>query len=370
MKDVRDYITLAIHTPSRAQYIHKLLQTNGVDSKLEDFISFQSPVTVAIRVKIRAKDLPISLRLIENIDFTKIDIREDNMTGMGGELLIPVDFSCGAVPIGVLGLNLAARLNLKPVFIHAVNYSGRNIGIQEYNSNKNEDNLSQIDYKTIELLNNFKRTIKNKQKSGEANNIKFSTILRTGVPEEVILEYVKNNSPSLLLLATRSIDQKAKDLTGSVVAEVIDSCRVPCLIFPENAIISDFDKLERLLFFCTLSQLDFISMEVFLRMFSYPACHVKIIPDLSIKNVQQKNVLSLENINQYFANNYLKSNFEFAYPNTQNLKDFVDTEIQNSDIQMLIFPNRRRNVFNRFFKPTLAHKNLFERDVPSFVIPI
>lgn len=93
MIDIDDFITLVIHTPAHAQNLRNILESHGMEVRLEDFVSFKSPVAVAQRVKIRPKDLPLALKIIESGEGYSPALIDMKMAGMSGNLLIPVDFS-------------------------------------------------------------------------------------------------------------------------------------------------------------------------------------------------------------------------------------------------------------------------------------
>ena len=58
--------------------------------------------------------------------------------------------------------------------------------------------------------------------NGEFPNIKYTCILRDGIPEEEILRYAKEYKPQIIIMGTRGRSQKDIDLIGSVTAEVIE----------------------------------------------------------------------------------------------------------------------------------------------------
>ena len=37
---------------------------------------------------------------------------------------------------------------------------------------------------------------------------------------------------------------------------------------------------------------------------------------------------------------------------------------------LIIVPNKKKNIFSRFFNPGVAHKVLFQTDIPMLVIPV
>ena len=57
-------------------------------------------------------------------------------------------------------------------------------------------------------LNKLSDTIKKKVESGEFPNIKYTCILRDGIPEEEILRYAKEYNPQIIIMGTRGRSQK------------------------------------------------------------------------------------------------------------------------------------------------------------------
>ena len=39
-------------------------------------------------------------------------------------------------------------------------------------------------------------------------------------------------------------------------------------------------------------------------------------------------------------------------------------------IDLIVVPNKKKNIFARFFNPSLAHRLLFHSDIPMMVIPV
>ena len=43
---------------------------------------------------------------------------------------------------------------------------------------------------------------------------------------------------------------------------------------------------------------------------------------------------------------------------------------EGSGFDLIVVPNKKKNVFSRLFNPSLAHKILFAADIPMLVIPV
>ena len=359
MKDVKEFITLVIHTPEHAQNLKNILEYHKIDVKIENFTSSQSPLVVAQRVKIRASSLPLALKIIESGDNYTSSLVEMKMAGMSGNLLIPVDFSPSSLNAIEIGFKLANRLGVHPIILHsfiAPMFSISGVSLDYGNSiDQIEDaqEVKSIKNQSSKNLAKLKRDISLLQQTGKFPNIKFSTILAEGLPEETIIEYCKQNTPALVVMATRGKKRKDEELVGSVTAEVLDSCRVPVLTVPDNYQNINTDAIKNFLFFCNLDQHDIITLDTLMRFYDYPECNITLVAENPRRqgNVREK----LSALAQFFNKNY---------------RGDVDREIERAKIDLLIVPNKKTNVFTRLFHPTQAHRTLFERDMPLLAIPV
>lgn len=366
---------MAIHTPLYASKIANLLEANGVRTKLEDFVSFKSPITVAQRIKIRAKDLPLSLKILENPDLFLQGDFQHNVTGMSGELLIPVDFSQLGDKSVEVGFFIAEKLNLKPVLIHA--YIGAGFNIEKIKDRIEKIPTDQLNSQNSELLSvrkmgMLKQDIRRRQKEGKLPPLKFKTILRPGLPEEVILDYCKENLPRMVVMATRGIKRKGEELIGSITAEVLDSCRIPVFTLPEFCDIAGIEDIKNIVFFCKLDSSDIISLDSLFRIFNYPHFKITVVPSIESFNHLKYKVLRdrMTDLVRYFRGNYTNAEFEVFIPSKDGFASDLDALTRSAEIHAFLMPAKKASMFSRLFKPTLAHKSLFERDVPMIVIPV
>lgn len=373
MIDIDDFITLVIHTPNRAQSLKNILESHGMEVRLEDFVSYKSPVAVAQRVKIRPKDLPMSLKIIESGEGYSPAIIEMKMAGMSGNLLIPVDFSQSSMLAVAIGFKLAQRIGVHPVVLHSYvapifknpvssDIVGEGEDIIEVEASKDVREVA------ISKLNKFRADIIERQKEGIIPNMKFSTSLQEGVAEEAILEYCRETPPVLVVMATRGIGKKEEELIGSVTAEVLDSCRVPVFTVPEDCNIENIEDIQNLMLFCNLDQHDILTVDALMRMFEYPKCEITLVPVAARKISRLSDKLGA--LYEFFKTNYPTAEFKKLIPDVKDFRRDIDKAIPGNMIQLLIVPNKKTNVFNRIFRPTIAHKFLFERDMPMLVIPV
>ena len=72
----------------------------------------------------------------------------------------------------------------------------------------------------------------------------------------------------------------------------------------------------------------------------------------------------------YFNKTYPAAHFKSViFPSKTFMLDFTNYESQ-ANIEMLVVPNRKKNAFMRIFNPGIAHRLLFERDLPLLALPV
>lgn len=378
--NTEELITLVIHTPERAGILKDILERHGMKVELEDFVVSHSTLRVAQRVKIQQEDLPMALRITESGECYSSASIAMKLAGMSGNLLIPVDFSDLSMRAVKMGFEMSRRLNVHPVVLHAF-IAPLFTGGSPFAADGAPDILAPMESiieesKEISTLRSaaeakfkaFVRKIKDLQKSGDLPDIKFSNTLIEGVPEEVILSYCEQTPPMLVTMATRGVTRKEEELIGSVTAEVLDSCRVPIFTVPEDQKPIEIRDIKRLMMFCNLDQHDVLAMDRFMRMFDTPDCQITLVPVQEKGRKRDHN--KIDDLCTFLTEHYPNVTFSSYVASSKEFRKDVDSYISSHDIQMLILPNKKTNVFSRIFHPTIAHKFLFERDMMMLVLPV
>ena len=371
-------ITIVVHTEDHALKLKEILEFHHISVTLEDIDCAGLPLqTPPKKVRIPLTSLPLGLKILESGDSNTSPLALVKMTGMGNTLLIPVDFSQMSMHAVKVGFFLAEKYNVEPVVLHSFIapsylagsdpdnglYSGGEVDAA--NEAVQTDGLKK--QASQELLK-FKKLLIEEQQAGTLPDIKFSTALLEGIPEQVIQEYCKDNKPVMVVMATRGTHKKGVDLIGSVTAEVIDSCRVPIVTVPENYMADGLMHTKNIGVFCTFTGYDTLVVRWLMRSFDYPSVKFYLIPggDRPVMKVEQK----LKDLRNYFADTYPTAEFTVGECVGGKFDDKVRSIIEKNNIQLMIVPNKKSSAFSRFFKPTLAHKILFEKDIPLVVIPV
>ena len=302
------------------------------------------------------------------------------MAGSYGTVLIPVDFSSDSMIACRAGFELAKKLSLHPVLLHAyatpyfngsLDYADSfDPGLSPVVGDEIEGVQEEIDMRkeSNRMMKSFRAKLDAALKESGMDGIDYSINISEGIPEEVILEYCRLTPPALVVMSTRGVDKKGEQLIGSVTAEVLDSCRVPVFTIPDNFDFTSVDSLKKMVYFCNLDQHDILSVDSLMRMFEYPEVDVTLIPvnDRAGNDIREK----VNMLRDYFNKNYPMARFTTeVFPAKSFREDFENYDRQ-AHIQLLIVPNKKKNVFSRLFNPGIAHKLLFERDTPIVALPV
>ncbi|MCM1152593.1 MAG: universal stress protein [Muribaculum sp.] len=371
-------ITLCIHTYEYALGVKKLLEAHGISVSFEKYFENKSDIATAVKINIDEANLSPALRIIESGKFSPLaEIKK--LTGVSNIVLIPVDFSNMCMLAVRAGFELAERLSLKVVILHAVvtpYFAGAVYGQENpdfpYMDTQAEFNevvaSSEIDKDADKLMTKLSDKIKHLQEIGQLPQVEFSTEVDEGVAEEVILEYTRTRSPALVVMANRGRHKREKEMVGSVTAEVIDSCRVPLFTVPENYSFCGIRNITRLAFFCNLDQQDILSLDNLMRLFGYPNVDVWLIPvnDRAGSSLKTK----LDSLCKYFSSNYPSAIFHSAPLDPKTFRSEFENLVQKENLQLIIVPNKKKNILSRLFNPGIAHKILFERDMPLLALPV
>lgn len=368
------YITLAIHSRERAYALKRILESHGIDVKFENVAISGFAIPSGVRVKINEHNLPLALKVAESSQCYVSEKEAMKMEGTDGNILIPVDFSPNSMLACRVGFDLAKRLRLHPVILHAyaapyfIGSLDGDGGLDASTEIADMEASADVEKESEKLMRNLRKKIEDAQKDGSVADIKFSTLLRDGIPEEVIKEYCVETPPVVVVMATRGKEKRDESLVGSVTAEVIDSCRVPVFVVPEICKMTSVEKVTKLVYFCNLDRQDILSIDTLMRMFNYPEAYVTLVPvsDKDGRNVRER----VDMLRDFFNKSYPSAHFSAEVFPAKTFREDFENYISQAVADMLIVPNKKRNVFQRLFNPGIAHKLLFERDMPMLALPV
>lgn len=368
-------ITVAIHTYEHALRLKNTLEREGIMTTLQN-VNLQSPqISAGVRVRIPESELPKALRVIENPDiFRQVD---EKVAGTSVPLIIvPVDFSVNCHNAVASAFALAASHKSRLLLIHAYMTPVANCPVPlsqdlEFNTICDLDTEFKTNNYIKKIMNRYACKLRDDIKHGKLPTVTFDTEIREGLPEEVIAEQAKERHPRLIVMGTRGAGNKEPRVMGSVAAEVLDTCRFPVFTIPHASGIIPVDGFEHALFFTSPDQQDIVAIDTFMRILSYK---LKRMTFVSIPGVTSKSELGDNRqdkaLVEYCCKHYGGTQFESHVVDKSNIDSDLMSISNDSSIDLLGVPNKKKNLLARFFNPTLAHKLLFLTDYPMIVIPV
>lgn len=366
-------ITIAIHTYDKAVMLKNLLEHEGLDVVLHNVNLSQPVVSSGVRVRIKECDLPLALRIIENAEiFTPpLETVEESTK----KVLVPVDFSDYSMKAALYAFTVAYKHKAEILLLHSFINPAMSKRVQLTDSLSFELTESQEIEKQMmtaakDGMDIFVGQIKERIKNGDTPPVIFKTEIKEGVPEDVVIDTAKSISPLMIVMGTRGADRKEAEMIGSVTAEVLDSCRYPVFTIPESIGLDRISNINHVIFFGNLDQEDILAMDTLHRLYPNDHLDITIVHVPGKKEREDSNKKATENLVNYFSSIYVNYSFNMQQLHLGNvIEDFRKIAGQHSD-NMVVLPNKKRNVFARFFNPSLAHRLLLHADVPMIVIPV
>lgn len=366
-------VTLAILTYAKAQILKNILENEGIETYIHNVNQIQPVVSSGVRLRIKESDLPRALKITESSVWLSEEVvggKPAKVEKESNKVLIPVDFSNYSMKACEFGFNFAQNMGAEVVLLHIyftpIYTTSLPYGDVFNYQIADEENVKNILQKVHADLNTLSNNIKEKVASGEFPNVKYSCVLREGIPEEEILRYSKENRPRIIIMGTRGKNQKDIDLIGSVTAEVIERSRVPVLAIPENTPFKQLSEAKRIAFITNFDQRDLIAFDTLIAALKLFHFSVSLIHLSDVKDTW--NEIKLGGIKEYFQKQYPDLEIHYDVVMNDDFLNSLDDYIKNNHIDIITLTTYKRNIFSRLFNPGIARKMIFHSDTPLLVI--
>lgn len=371
------FITIAIHTYEKAVALRALLEREGIQVEFRN-VNIEHPVVASgVRVRISESDLPLALRIIENREIFTDTLVKPGQTDTSKPILVPIDFSEESFAAAAYAFSLAARHNTQISLLHTYidPYIAGSMQLTDSLTYELTDISARekIERTAHTQMRHFADRLKDMIKNGKIPPAKFTTSVVEGVPEDIIADSARVNSPFMIVMATRGPRRKEIEMVGSVTAEVLDKCRIPVLVIPENGShLSDLTdtSFKSILFFANLDQQDILALDSLYRIYPNVGNKVTIAHIPGKKRLSDASRQSLNAICDYSSQNFRGYSFVTEIIESDNIADDIRSLESGNRFDLFVVPNKKKNIFSRLFSPTLAHRVLFSSEIPMLVIPV
>lgn len=366
-------ITIAIHTYDKAVVLKNILEHEGIEVVFHNVNLSEPVVSSGVRVRIKEKDLPLALRIIENAEIFSVpspEIIESPKT-----VLVPIDFSDYTNKTVLFAFNIAYEHKAEIVLLHT--FINPALAKRVQLTDALSFDLSESQEVERIMMEQAKKTmdklvsqIKDQIKKGIIPAVKFRYVILEGVPEDVIVEKSKHLNPMLIVMATRGTERKHTEMIGSVTAEVLDTCRYPAFTIPESVTLKKLEDINHAIFFCNLDQQDLVAFGSFHHLFANKKMNVTFVHISTKKDKDISVASSINNLVTYCRDHYPDLNIDLKVMSPDQLATEYANFAKTHSNNLVVIPNKKRNAFSRLFNPSLAHKFLLHADLPMMVIPV
>ncbi len=367
-------ITVAIHTYEKALAVRAMLEAEGISVTLQNVNLERPEVSSGVRIRIDEKDLPLAIRIIENPDIFS-GTHQSPASPSDHNILVPTDFKEYCYNAAIVATRLAAVHKVGLKFMHS--YIDPHVtGKVQLSDNltyelADSDSVEQLVKTSNIMMSDFTKRITDRMKNGDLPMVRFSHSIMEGVPEDAILEACKMEPPYLVVMGTRQAATKEKEMIGSVTAEVLDSCRFTVLSIPENVDVETYTEPKNILFFSNLNQEDILAMDTLYRLFPESQSKVTIVHIPSRNSFADRAAgRSALALSEYCERSFANYSFETVPISPKTAITELARLQRHEKFDLIVIPNRRKNAFSRLFNPGLAHKILFQTDIPMLMIPV
>ena len=366
-------VTLAILTYAKAQILKNVLENEGIETYIHNVNQIQPVVSSGVRVRIKESDLPHALKITESSAWLSEEVvgeKAPKIEKGSNKVVIPVDFSNYSLKACEFGFNFAKNIDAEVILLHVyftpIYATSLPYGDVFNYQLSDEENVRNILQKVHSDLNALSDKVKAKVASGEFPDVKYTCVLREGIPEEEILRYSKENRPRIIIMGTRGKNQKDIDLIGSVTAEIIERSRVPVLAIPENTPFKQFSEVKRIAFITNFDQRDLIAFDSLINSLKPFYFCVSLIHLADVKDTW--NEIKLGGIKEYFQKQYPQLDIYYDVVKNDDFLNSLDNYIKTNQIDIITLTSYKRNIFSRLFNPGIARKMIFHSDTPLLVI--
>ena len=357
-------ITVAIHTYAKALILKSILESEGIQVVINNVNLIQPVVSSGVRVRIQEKDLPLALKIIENMaEYEDSNINDETKP----KVLIPVDFSEYSRKACLIGFDFAKQIGGNVILLHSYMPMAYGMAMLPFTEEEAEDNRAEE--KAKKRMHEFEQTIKDEIAKGSLAGVKFTCRIEEGVPEVSIIDCAKRENVVLIVMGTRGKSKKEAELIGSVTAEVLDAGVCPVFSIPEGMDTTKISEIKNIVFFSNLIQQDLLSFDEFARLFKGKKISVSIIP-IEEQKKDEKLEMYLNQLVQYCKEHYEGFDFKIEHLKDSKFVDDFENYALSNDIDLILIPNKKRNIFARLFTPSVAHRMVFHTDIPLFVAPV
>ncbi len=362
--------TIAIHTYGRAIILKTQLEAAGIDCFITG-ANFVQPNFGGVKLKVRDKEVPRALKLIETLK---------EKSGLGKEktvkqlhsvrrILVPVDFSEYSMNACRYAIGLAEKFKAEVKLLHAhfkpildiPAYEGSHMYQLNYDKYFEEIEI-RAKNQMIQMRDQLKKEVADKNITG----VTVSYSLASGFADDAIVEFCEKYKPGLVVLGTHGVGEKTKEIFGSVASKLIDKLQVPILAIPATALYKGIEKTKNILYATDFDENDVIALHKLLN-FSMPFKINLHCVHVSIGRKKPWDPIKMESLQLSFKEDFPGQKLACSILVSDDILTGLESYMRNHNVGLVALCTHKQNLFNHFFAPSITKRALRRFNKPIFI---
>jgi len=364
-------LTIAIHTPGKAQIMMQVLESKGIEVFTEEISNPDTSDTSSrIAIKVKETDLLRAFTAIGATNLFNYSNKETYKIDDGKKrILVAVDFSDYSIKACRAAFKIASEIDAKIKILHVYNKLFFPSNIPFADALKEEGEISIMDRsrkKMLDLCLEIDRQIS----EGKMPSVNYSYSLREGYVVEEIDDFIQEYKPVLLVVGTKGKHNNQKYMLGNVTADIIEITDVPVIAVPENTPFKDLNQIKHIAFLTNFQERDLVSFDMLVKILK-PYNDVKITL-LHINRIDKKGGKHTEDelasMREFFMDKYPLLNVGYKFIDSPDLLESILEFIEGDNVNIVALNTRKRNLFGRMFIPSISRKVLSKSNVGLLIL--
>lgn len=371
-------ITLAIFTFERAQIVKTILEGERIDVSLENLNQIQPVISAGVRVRIRQKDLPRALEIIEDLNLSTLyqgssEEKEAPQPLYAHKriILVPVDFSDYSWKACVWAVHFADKVDAEVFLLHSLYtpfYMSSHYFVDAATPppyDMTAESLASMQDTATKNLHELEDKIRAEMDLQKLPRVEVSGKIVNGLPEEMVTDVAKAMKPMLIVMGSRGSTNRDYELIGSVTAEVIDTSKTPVLAVPQKSNLARLAEVRHVGFATSFAEKDMYYFDEFMELMGSYEMNIHLFNISTSKNKWDQ--IRLDGLKDYLLKKYPNIHIESHVLDEGDRMQSIEKFVREKEIKLVVLPLPRKSMWFRLFTPSLAQQILLSTTIPLLV---
>ncbi len=269
----------------------------------------------------------------------------------GKYILVPIDFADYSIKAAYLAFELAEEWGSEIVFLHTFT---------------NETSKKE----SIEQTKKLNALFKSERMGGSFNHVTYSVVIKRGVPEDEIKRFIKNSHPRIIIMGTRTNDQKDDELIGSVTSEVLTFMPAPMIVVPDSSSVLSYNSVKSICYATNFSSNDagvFNDLMQRLQRYDFNVHFVHVLEPGEAPAMMQADVAAFQN---FVEENFPQIEKRFVMlPCREDVPKTLFKYVKDNDIDIITVKMSSGKGLYNMFVVSLAQQLVYLAQNPLLVLP-